>query len=414
MTLLAALLLRAFWRVALAWDIAGWGGAASDAQTAGAGAPVFWQVLDPLVGWLALLILALSNRLSYPREKLANAIEGAGLLLGLVAWWTSAAVPEASGRSPAELAAALPLALVAGALVWRELRAIAAAASRGSGEAGGAGGMNIEQLWRLVACQWVLVWVAAELFLRFKLRGTGGGGGGAGGGVMAHASARTLLFLLPAVGVLPNVLMAVGIRWWGDLVGRPRRLVPRERAWLLALLLQNLGAALVFAGPRWLGAVGAALMLAATALYLLGFPFVPGIGAGLFYLAWAWAAAGVALLGLERLMEASGQPVLLHFSAAWRIALTDGLPLTWLLALGVMTLRTRLRATLHMRQLTWAVTSLITLGIVLLAATWLLALEDRAWLHWLMAGATVEWAAILAAAVACLRGMQLLKSSTPP
>ena len=392
LTLLAALTVRSLWHLALAWDIA----AQPDRQVAAGSAPDLWRTLDPLVGWIALLIFALSRRLARPAERRLNAADAAILLLGLAAAFTAAALAGSEWRGGAELVNAVLLGLAAILCVVREFRANTIGDARPG--ATSPPGLNIEQLWRLIASQWVLLWVAAELYLRLRMRGA-----------EIMDSARALLFLLPTVGVLPNVLMAVGIRWWADLLGRPRALRPRQRAWVLALVAQNLGAALLVLAPRWLGVLGAFLLFAATVLYLVGFPAPRSFW---LFAAWAFAALGWILLALERIMQSNDQVVLLHFTAAWRIALTDGWLLIWLLACGTMALRTTVIARQQMPLLTLAGGGLLALGSALLVFAWLLATADRAWIGWLLPGAAAQALGLLLTSLGALRGASLIRMST--
>ena len=72
--------------------------------------------------------------------------------------------------------------------------------------AGGDGGGVVAGV---VAVQWTLAWAAAEVLLRGEVSG-GEGDGISDGGAWAW------LLALPGLGVGPNVMRAVGMRWWGE------------------------------------------------------------------------------------------------------------------------------------------------------------------------------------------------------
>jgi len=358
---------------------------------------VFLRTLDAYTGWAALLILSLvgchAQRGRGPgrhASRVRNALIPLSLLAGILALTASIFLSDVVTRSQLEIALAFWLALCGLFLIIRQLVALAAHFSTG---------LNIEQLWRLIAAQWILVWLAAEIFLRIKLRGEG---------VTANESARNILFLLPTACVLPNILMALGIRWWIALrPATPPQPAPHVRAWLLAMLLLNLGAVLLMIPLPWLGIPGAALMIAATLLYLAGFRR-PGLWTTL---AWTSFILALLLLAGQRLMQLHDTPIRNVYSAAWRYLLTDGLLLTWLLSRGLHHLRTHLAPNLQMRTLTRLIAFLLILGILTTLLTLLAAISHSDALPYLLYGTIPEAAALLLATAVTLRTTHLLRHS---
>ena len=152
-------------------------------------------VAGAVCGVAALLLLILVGNAESGGSVVGEILPWAGLA-GILSVGVNAAWPEAAGREIVELNVAVWTAAVTGMLAVRQMLTIT---RRG-------GGMNIEQLWRLVAVQWALLAAGAEVYFRWTYRHEG---------IAASQNARSVLFLLPALAVLPNVMMAVGIRLWG-------------------------------------------------------------------------------------------------------------------------------------------------------------------------------------------------------
>ena len=308
-----------------------------------------WRDLDQFSCWFPVLILALADQFSGGRgKKIIPWLLAAGMLILFAATLLS----DDHLKAIMELAASCVLALAAAIVSVRQLSGITSLSSAPPAP-GAPRGITIEQLWRLFAVQWTLVWVAAEMFLRFKFRAQG---------VSSEEGARNLLFALPAFGAGPMTLMAVGIRWWTILRPRlpepiPR---PRPRAWLIALFAVNLGAigivmgTLPGEGKRWFAVFGALPMLPGLAMYVLGF------GRG----AWKWGgqpvilglalfAVGMLMFAGERLNPDTGRGSLWEFTAAWRFLAGTGFTLFWLAGIGSMAMRAwalpRLQAPLALR-----------------------------------------------------------------
>jgi hypothetical protein len=348
------MLLTAVWRMTLALLVLQQGTLA-----AGLGAVVVhWRRLDGLVGWAALLVWWMGtgggerSLRQARRTALFAAAAGMGMALAAATIaWDQFDLGRDAGSWLAR-AADVWLAAVGLVAVVRELRRLSAEVNRG---------VDVMQLWRMATAQWVLAWIGAAIFLRFWMSGDE---------LLGNESARQLLFVLPGVGVLLNVLMTVGIRWW--VAGRPAgggaASRPRVRAWVVAMAAVNVGALLLVMRPAWLGVPGGLLLAAGVAMYLVGFgrggltATAPGEGrrgAGGQWLMGAWAVAGLSLVLVltERVFSLSaGGPVvgLAFFGAAWRHLLAVGAVLLW--AVGT--------ALIHARAHGWRLRSerLLTAG----------------------------------------------------
>lgn len=363
------------------------------------GGLVHWRVFDGFIGWIALMILALNDDLgSKGRVPLY-----ATLAAGVAAFSLSLLLGEVGGRAIVEIAVAGLLAIAG---TWVALRQIAGLARAGKS------GLNIEQLWRGIAAQWVLLWIAAEISLRLRFWKEG---------VESEETARSLLFILPALGVMPNILMAVGIRWatlWRDDDQKTGNR-PRVRAWLVALILLNFGIVCTVIGTIWargLGVAGAGVIIAGIALYGVGFPTnawaaVKTKGGGwLVPSAFGLLIVGLLMLGIELAMLPSD--VKQHYSSAWR-HLIGSVELLWLLGMGSIALQRRVPARIAAGTHVIAAISracallgvLCVAGIFLLAALW-----ERDAIRGIFLGTTLQIVGILLAAAITARATLALRT----
>ncbi len=286
------------------------------------GSLVHWRQLDNFAGPLCLLLLAATGR---RWVGLATVLVGAGtLLLGTsilaMQWAAPLGLQDWLMRS-----GAAGLALGAGTLVVRELKEVSdrlGAATANVGRQGarqGAGGLDLIDLARLVMVQWVLVWAAAEVFLRFRLAAVD---------LAASAAGRVLLFSLPTLGILPNLLMSTTLRWGPAIAAGKGR--ARPRACLVGMVVVNVGAIVMVVFPKAAG-VGGALVAAGVGLFVIGLPGVRVM------LAAAWAVLAVGVLGVAGLSAytvMTGQPVLEYVAAGMRYVLMPGALVLWLAAAG--------------------------------------------------------------------------------
>jgi hypothetical protein len=355
------------------------------------GGLVHWRVFDGFAGWVALMILAMTDDTDHRARPLVRAV----LALGVAAFAGSLLLGDVQNRAIVEIGVAIVLAIAGLLVAGRQVIALAHQSRTG---------LNIEQLWRAVAAQWVLLWVAAEVTLRVRFRKEG---------VESEEMARSLLFLLPVIGVGGNVLMAVGIRWWTLLRNETFPGNVRIRAWVVAMAFLNIGALLVIVGSIWARGVavcGAALMIAAIALYLIGFPrraWRATAGGWCVPLAFGIFIIALLLMAGELLMERTAVATL--YSAAWRHLLAS-VELFWLIGMGSMALQRQVPAriaagTTGIASLTrW----LVLTGVLAVTAVLLLTLMDRDTIRGLFVGAVLQLAGLLLGTAATLRAARAI------
>ena len=360
------------------------------------GGLVHWRVFDQITGWVALIILAMPDAGTGRGRILVRWILAAGLT-GLVATllWG-----EVGGRAMAEIGVAVLLAMAAALVVGRQMIRLAREMQKG---------LNIEQLWRGIAAQWVLVWVTAEMILRVRFWKDG---------VEAERMARTRLILLPMVGVSVNVMMAMGIRWWGSLRGRESSTGVRVRAWMVAMAMVNSGAILVIAGAVWargLGVAGAGLMIASVALYLVGFPRNAWRGGGLLVpLAFATLILALAMMAGEFLLQPGNVLGLEWYSASWRHLLAS-VEVLWLAGIGGIALRQRVPTLIAAgaRGPALASASMLPAGILFTAGTFAMAINDREIIRGLFVGAALQLAGVAVGTAVALRAGRAIQTAAP-
>ncbi len=206
------------------------------------GAIVHWRGFDQFTGWITLAILASAEgpAVNASRKNIASRLLQVLIALGVIALSVSLLWGETTGRAILDIAVAGLLAVAALIICWRQMREIARSiAGNHADEQSGNRGLNLEQLWRVITIQWVFLWIAAELTLRIHFRVEG---------VEAEQKARDFLFILPVAGVTTNMMMAVGIKWWSvSSVSEQIAGWPRIRAWLVAIMLVNIGLRLCIA-----------------------------------------------------------------------------------------------------------------------------------------------------------------------
>ncbi|HTL27652.1 MAG TPA: NnrS family protein, partial [Tepidisphaeraceae bacterium] len=175
---------------------------------------------------------------------------------------------------------------------------------------------------------WLWIWAATDLWLRVHDRSER---------VLPDA-ARSLLIVLPVLGLATNAIYGFGIRLIPGLLNigrlRPRWFGP-------ALLLHNLGLCLFLVPRRIFQVVGAAFMLAGAMSYLIGMDLlrakpsrpIYGIdprGHVLIRVAFFWLVCGLAMILVQQF-----NPQWPHaYSGAWRHALTVGFITTMILGVG--------------------------------------------------------------------------------
>jgi hypothetical protein len=357
------------------------------------GGLVHWRVFDGFVGWVALMILAMTEEEGMRGGWMARAVLG----VGVVAFVGSLLMGEVENRAMVEIGVAGVLAIAGALVAGRQVVGLA----RKSKE-----GLNIEQLWRGVAAQWVLLWVAAEVTLRIRFWKEG---------VEAEETARALLFLLPVVGVVVNVMMAVGIRWWGAMREETGKV--RVRAWVVAMGFVNIGAVGVIVGTVWargVGVAGALVMIAGIAMYLIGFPkraWRAAAGGGLVAVGFGVLAIGLLMIAGELSMQRSDVPTL--YSAAWRHVLTSAQVL-WLLGMGSLALAKRVptRVAAGTKGVVLMSRWMVLAGVVFVAGVLIVGIFERDMVRGLFVGADLELAGVVLGTAVALRAGRGMRAAS--
>jgi hypothetical protein len=378
-------------------------------------AVVAWRQLDEFTPWLAIGILLLTmDGILTPknlRQSRLSHILTLLFALGISLTASSIACDQlgifSDAAAPAAFAGTIALALSGIFLSGRETRTIflamraadaAAIAARKNKKSppskNPSTGVTILDLWRFAAAQWALLMVGAALFLAVMVPREDR---------LGSETIRTLVFLLPAAGVLPNAVMAAGICWWDQILraqmgsSEQARLipVPRVRAWLVALLLVNLGGLLIVirGGRGPFGIPGAFLQIAAVATYLLGFQkeFWRGLAPKFLLAACIIFIIAAAALLIERITLLANPTVPRFYSLAWQ-NLWIGALIIWLLSLAAIAIQRLLpqksqpRPVITLALLLTLIGTLLTTTIFLLAASQP-AQSQLAIINWLAAGA---------------------------
>lgn len=181
------------------------------------------------------------------------------------------------------------------------------------------GGIALAHLFLAAGAEWLLVFGSADLMLRLHFAGQSGMHQAAvhilsGPSLLAMLqlppAARFRLMELAQLGVLVNLVYGWAAGTWPGLFALRRC---RPRAWLLTLVLHNLGLALLATGIQMLDLIGCMLMLTAAVFFLVGLNFVRAVGGvdGVSGRAAArgsllWLLAGVALLGVQVATQSPG------------------------------------------------------------------------------------------------------------
>jgi len=370
-----------------------------------------WRLLDQFTGWYALLILFAAENIDAvpPPSGALRRIISAALILGIACTCYALAIAmgavtfhPAGLEKNLELITAGLLALAAAMLVFRQLFSLAQTI-------GERAGFTIDQLWRLLTIQWILVWVAAEVFLRIKFRNAGG--------VSADERARGLLFALPAFGVLPNLMASGQIRWHGyrlAVLQKPQSF--RVRAWIVAMISLNLGAVCIigseFAG-RWFSVIGAIAVGFGVVMYHLGFPPESRRGAGRILMAsFGMLVVGVLLAAAERIRAGQQVAVLREFGAAWRFLLSPGATILWVAGIGFGAIEAFTPATLQPSGAKRVAFGMLLAGALAIALCFILAaVIERQWLAWVGVGCVLMWLGLLIGCAVALRSWRIGSAS---
>ncbi len=363
-------------------------------------AVVQWPRLEGFAAWVAIALLILSRGLlpASVRQGRAAIVLAIVALVGMFFFGCSVALDPWTGaegfNAAAGVVAVLLLAMCAAAIALLEVRAILQAMQRG--------GATILDVWRFAAAQWGLLMAAALVYMTMAVKKDR---------LLVEDQFRTLAFMLPAAGVLPNAMMAAGILWWDRIVraGGSVLPVPRVRAWMVAFLLMNLGGLLLVWRASWMGIPGAGLEILGIIFYLIGFPreFWRGVGGKAVLAAWGLMAVAVGAMMMERVLLVWNPVISVFYSGAWR-HLWMGAVVVWLMGMGAVAVG-QLMPSLRMRRIALVAIVLMVSGVVGTAGIWLVTTTRAGeaqvpMMEWMIVGTGLELMGILAAAMGVIFG----------
>jgi hypothetical protein len=225
---------------------------------------------------------------------------------------------------------------------------------------------------------WLWVWVGTDLWLRLKFPSA----------PLLPDAARTLLINLPVLGLGTNAIYGFGIRLIPGLLNI-RQLRPKYFA--VSLWIHNAGLCLFLVPRPPAHVAGAALMLAASVLYLIGMdglrskPSRPIYGIDprghiLIRAAFFWLVCGLSMVLVQQFY-----PNLPHaYSGAWRHALTVGFITTMILGVGQRIIPVFIKQPLASTRLMLVGAALIIVGNAGRVALELATLSGRPWTYRLM------------------------------
>ena len=354
------------------------------------GASVHVHGVAQLWGWMALFVFAVGAHVLRQNTKrrppawldyLGSASVVAGLLLFF------------AGTSESVRAALPAVHVVASALLSLGAACFAASALWSL-----AGRGQRPMLWHgfvFATIAWLALWCATDLVLRVRHADE----------PLLPAAARSLLIAFPVLGFAANAIYGFGIRLIPGLLNVPRL---RPRSFAATLAMHNVGLCLLLAPPRAAKVAGAALMLLAAAVYLVGMNGLRGApsrpiygidsrGHVLIRAAFFWLVVGLAMILIEQLAPRA----LPHaYSGAWRHALTVGFITTMILGVGHRLLPVFIRQPLASTRLMLVSAALILVGNAGRVSLELLTIGGWPWTFRLM-GATgvLELAALILFAI---------------
>jgi uncharacterized protein involved in response to NO len=302
-----------------------------------------------LWGWMTLFIFAVAMHLlrqntTRPAPRWMEWLAGGFVLSGILAYFVGLCEPARDLLPGIDIAGSALLLVAAilfgGSVAWSL--------------SGSAKGQQRHGLIFLVA--WLWIWAATDLWLRVHYANVS----------VLPDWARSLLIVLPVLGLATNAIYGFGIRLIPGLlnIGRLRR------GWFgPALLMHNAGLCLFLIPRRRLQSVGAVLMLAGAAFYLVGMdglrskPSRPiyGIDARghiLIRVAFFWLIGGLCMILLQQF-----HPQWPHaYSGAWRHALTVGFISTMIMGVGFRIIPIFIKQPLASTQLMLISAALIIMG----------------------------------------------------
>jgi len=294
--------------------------------------------IEQLWGWVGLTIFAVASYLLHQAAKVhppawLGVVLRSAILVGLVLFAVTLVVgPGVLGGWIAVAASSL---LLIAALCFT-LDMIWSLSGRN---------LDAGLLFVLVALQWLLVWAAADVTIRWFFRGQ----------PVPSGDARKLLIELPVLGFFTNMIFGFGIRLIPGFLNITKL---RHRAFLVALPIYNCGLIAFLAAPplqriglhallaAWLGIAAAATMLFGALVYITGLHFfrptqpvrpIHGVdprGGILIPIAFSWLIISLIMILIERMAIAVNMPLAHPLAGAYRHALTVGFVTTMILAVG--------------------------------------------------------------------------------
>ncbi|HEX8521754.1 MAG TPA: NnrS family protein [Tepidisphaeraceae bacterium] len=335
------------------------------------GASVHVHGIAQLWGWMTLFIFGVAAHVLRQNSKRPAPLcldwtAAAFVLAGLIAFFIGLSAHVRANLPQIDI---IGSSLLLGAAIFFAI-------SVGWSLSGAVNGQRKHGLIFLVA--WLLIWAVADLSLRIRYANV----------PVLPDSPRTLLIVLPVLGVATNAIYGFGLRLIPGLLNL-RQL--RSKWFAPALLMHNAGLFLFLTPIHPLQMLGSAFMLLGAIAYLVGLDLLRGKpsrpiygidprGHILIRVAFFWLICGMTMIVVQQYF-----PSLPHaYSGAWRHALTVGFVTTMILGVGNRILPIFLRQPLASNRLMLLSAALIIIGNTGRVSLELLTIGGWTWSYRLM------------------------------
>jgi hypothetical protein len=324
-----------------------------------------------LWGWTALFIFAVGGHLlrqntTRPAPRWLEHTAAALLISGLLTFLAGLVRPVRAGFPGIDIAGSsllLAAAILFGISILWSLQ----------------GAVKTQRRHGLIALVgWLWIWAVADLYLRVRY---------AQAPVLPDA-ARSLLIVLPVLGLATNAIYGFGLRLIPGLLNIAQL---RQRWFAPGLILHNAGLCLFLAPLSALPNVGAAMMLAGAICYVVGMDWfrskpsrpIYGVdprGHVLIRVGFFWLICGLAMILAQQFY-----PALPHaYSGAWRHALTVGFITSMILGVGYRIIPVFMKQPLASTRLMLVSAALIIIGNLARVTLELLTIGGWTWSYRLM------------------------------